>query len=136
MTGRAVLVTGFPALRARHVLFALSQAEPDKQVFALVHPERRDEAREALAQPELSRAKVELIEGDRELPRVAAGRFDPETGGAQITSTHEDEALEAHERDLLRELVHGGITRCEHRSRDMSECQRSMEASVAGAPSR
>jgi nucleoside-diphosphate-sugar epimerase len=51
-------------LRARHVLFALSQAEPDKQVFALVHPERRDEAREALAQPELSRAKVELIEGD------------------------------------------------------------------------
>jgi len=46
------------------VLRALTDAQPDTKVVALVHPERRDEAREALAQPALERASVELIEGD------------------------------------------------------------------------
>lgn len=64
MSEQAQLVTGFPAPRARHVLVALSRAEPQTRLLALVHPERLEEARELLAQSELQSARVELIAGD------------------------------------------------------------------------
>src|SRR4051794_15345719 len=60
-------------------------------------------------------APVEIIEGDGEVPRVATCRLEPEPGGSQIAGTYEGEDLEAHQRDLLGVLIHGGVASSEHR---------------------
>ena len=64
MKQKTVLLTGFPALRARAVLSALLAAEPGARVVLLVHPDRFDEAVQAVAQASFSAAAVELLAGD------------------------------------------------------------------------
>ncbi|HEY8943810.1 MAG TPA: SDR family oxidoreductase [Polyangiaceae bacterium] len=60
-----VLVTGFPALRARFVVEAVAQREPESTLLALVHPERLTEAEEARAAlPVGLAARLELVAGD------------------------------------------------------------------------
>src|SRR6187399_2498021 len=59
----SLLVTGFPALRARHVVRALLERSQPAQIIVLVQRERADEAREQLAS-EPRAARVSLIEGD------------------------------------------------------------------------
>lgn len=81
-----MLLTGFPALRARAVLAALQAAEPETRVIALIHPERFEEAVQVVAQSALAPSPVELLAGDpaaldfglsgfayRELSQVVAG---------------------------------------------------------------
>ncbi|MFZ5894246.1 MAG: SDR family oxidoreductase [Myxococcota bacterium] len=60
---RAALVTGFPSLRARHIVRALLARPEPGEVIVLVPRERVDEARELLAREELS-ARVTLVEAD------------------------------------------------------------------------
>jgi thioester reductase-like protein len=60
----AVLVTGFPALRALHVVRELLAADSGRSVIALVHPERRPEAELRAAELETSSSRLELIEGN------------------------------------------------------------------------
>ncbi len=60
MSGGVALLTGFPALRARHVLRELLRVEAARRVVALVTPDREEEARALLATPELARAEVEF----------------------------------------------------------------------------
>jgi len=59
----SLLVTGFPALRARRVVRALLERSQHTQIAVLVQRERADEAREQLAS-ERQGARVSLIEGD------------------------------------------------------------------------
>ncbi len=40
-------------------------------------------------------ALLEVVEGDGEVPRVAAGRFEAEASCPQVTDAHEGENLEA-----------------------------------------
>lgn len=65
MTRRTVLVTGYPAQRARCVVDAIARAEQGAELVALVHPERLDEAetRRAALAPEFA-ARLTLIAGD------------------------------------------------------------------------
>ncbi|MFO7180011.1 MAG: SDR family oxidoreductase [Pseudomonadota bacterium] len=65
MTRRSILVIGFPAARARHVLAELVRSEPEAELWALVHPERAEEARLrardlGLSDPE----RLRIVEGD------------------------------------------------------------------------
>lgn len=64
MKQKTVLLTGFPAPRARAILFALVAAEPATRVVLLVHPDRFDEAVQTLAQASFSSAVIELLAGD------------------------------------------------------------------------
>jgi nucleoside-diphosphate-sugar epimerase len=62
MSGLA-LVTGFPALRARHIVRTLCGPESAARVVVLVTRERADEARELLSRDGLSE-RVAFVEGD------------------------------------------------------------------------
>ena len=60
----ALLITGFPAFRARHLLRELTRRQPEVEVVALVHPSRAAEARAAADELAPSPAPVTLLEGD------------------------------------------------------------------------
>ena len=59
-----LFLTGFPGFRASALLRVALTAEPELEVAALVHPRRRAEAEEMLANHVLGRERVSLIEGD------------------------------------------------------------------------
>ncbi|MGH9155299.1 MAG: hypothetical protein ACRD1K_05530 [Acidimicrobiales bacterium] len=58
---------------------------------------------------------VEIVEGDGEVARVAAGRLDPEAGCSKHADTDEGQHLETNQRRLLRELFDGEAPGGEHR---------------------
>lgn len=60
----ALLVTGFPAFRARNLLHELTRRHPEAEVVALVHPSRAAEARAAIDELGRSDGRVSLLEGD------------------------------------------------------------------------
>lgn len=59
---------------------------------------------------------VEVVEGDGEAPWVAAGGLETESRCSQISGPDEGQELEADQRRLLGELVHGGVAGGEHRA--------------------
>ncbi len=63
MTPCVTLVTGFPALRAAHIVRALLR-EARSDIVALVHPERLEEAQSLLEKWDLPQGRVSLVEGD------------------------------------------------------------------------
>ncbi|MCC5952813.1 MAG: hypothetical protein JJU45_12045 [Acidimicrobiia bacterium] len=60
-------------------------------------------------------AAVEVIERDREVPRVPAGGLESESGCEEGADAHQRQDLEADQRRLLCQLVDGGIAGSEHR---------------------
>jgi hypothetical protein len=61
----AILVTGFPAFRARHVMAEVSARTPDADLVALVHPLRVAEAQAIADELGLfARGRLELVTGD------------------------------------------------------------------------
>src|SRR5690606_27515566 len=65
VTRRSILVTGFPASRARAVLVELARREPEAELLALVHPERAEEARLRARDLGLfERERLRIVEGD------------------------------------------------------------------------
>ena len=60
MSARTVLLTGFPAVRARYVLGQLLASEPFSKLILLVHPERQSEAAELLPRFGARSGRVEL----------------------------------------------------------------------------
>jgi len=60
-------------------------------------------------------AGVEVVEGDREVPWVAAGRFQPKPRRSQDCDPDEHKNVETDQGCLLGQLIHGDVARSEDR---------------------
>ena len=58
-----VLVTGFPAARARAVVRVLAEREPKAELWLVVPPQELESAARVLADSKLPRAQLRLIPG-------------------------------------------------------------------------
>jgi hypothetical protein len=67
-----------------------------------------------LAGAQVHDALLQVVERDREVPRIAARWLQPEPSGAENAHPHERQYLEADERRQLRQLVDGDVARREH----------------------
>lgn len=69
-----------------------------------------------LARAQQRDALVEVVERDREVPRIAARWLQPETRVPEDPCRHQGEVLEPDERWLLCQFVEGDVTHREHRN--------------------
>lgn len=69
----------------------------------------------ALTPAEPPNPGVEVVEGEREVARVAPRRVEPEARGPENADADEGQHLEANERRLLRQLVDGDAACGENR---------------------